>query len=101
MAIYNELRATLTCPRCNAAIETIVNMYFGLRNLAQYKIGDRINWVPRKQPQNGGRPPDGNLDGEGYLECPHCMKDAHMLVIVRSDRIIDVRPDPAKEPYVP
>jgi hypothetical protein len=64
------------------------------------KLGDRYPWVPRKQPQNGGRPEGGSLAGEGYMECPHCHKDSFLRVIVRDDVITAVEPDRDRHGYI-
>ena len=64
--------------------------------MADLKIGDRYPWVARKQPQNGGRPEGGTVDGKGYMECPRCHKDAFLRVLVRNDVIVGVEPDTEK-----
>lgn len=65
------------------------------------KIGDRYPWVIGQQPQNGGRPEGGTVDGEGYMECPHCHKDAFFRVLVRDDIIVGVEPDAKKPGHIP
>lgn len=93
MAMYNILIADLSCPHCQRQSRTPVNIYFGFCNLLQYQMGDRVQWVPRKQPQNGGRPPNGDLDSEGYAECAVCHQDYFVRVSVRADALVDARPD--------
>jgi hypothetical protein len=65
------------------------------------KIGDRYPWRERSEPQNGGRPDSGTVDGEGYMECPRCHKDAFLCVRVRDDFIVGVEPNAQKNGYVP
>lgn len=77
-----------------------VQCYFGFLNLFEYQIGDRVNWRAGKAVQNGGRPAGGNIEGEGYLECPVCELDAYVRIIIRDDIIVGVEPDPNKEPYI-
>lgn len=102
MGSYNTLRTSVTCPRCGVAVETTVDCYFGYRSeMVDLKIGERYPWAARKQPQNGGRPEGGSVDGEGYMECPHCHKDAFLRVIVRDDVILRVEPDATKRGYIP
>ena len=97
MATYNELYTSLACPRCGAIVETIVNCYFGWTGqIMQLKIGDSYPWVAGAQPQNGGRPIDGTLNGEGFMECPRCHKPAWFFVVVRSDLIVGVELDAKK-----
>ncbi len=100
MAIYNILAAEMECPRCGDPAEFRVQLHFGRRELVDYRLGDRYSWVPRKAVQNGGRPPDGDLDGEGYTECPLCAKDFFVCVEIRGDRLSGARPDTSREPYV-
>lgn len=102
MGLYNILHTSLACPRCGASVETTVDCYFGDRSeMLDLKIGDRYPWRPRRQPQNGGRPEGGSIDGEGYMECPLCQKDAFLRVRVREDVILGVKPDATKKGYIP
>jgi DNA-directed RNA polymerase subunit RPC12/RpoP len=102
MAIYNILHTSLKCPRCGVEVEATVNCYFGNRSeMDDLKIGDRYPWWPGAEPQNGGRPAGGSVDGEGYIECPHCHKDTFLRVLVRGDVIVGVEPDETKPGYIP
>jgi hypothetical protein len=101
MGTYNTLRASMDCPRCHGSALMEIELSFGdTRNLHQYEIGDRYEWLPLKAPQNGGRPENGNLDGEGYVECPLCERDFFVKVQVRADTIQLVEVDSSKAPYV-
>ncbi|NMB58736.1 MAG: hypothetical protein GYA12_06180 [Chloroflexi bacterium] len=66
-----------------------------------FNLGDEYTWVPRKAPQNGGRPFEGNLDGEGYAECPVCRKGFYVKVAIRNDRIESVSADAGKNSSFP
>jgi uncharacterized C2H2 Zn-finger protein len=101
MAIYNELRAVIRCPRCGCIVERIVNLYFGYRDLLPFHIGDKYRWTSSPLVKNGGRPEGGNLDGEGYTECPCCGKDFFVVVEIRDDTMIAAYPDLAKRPLLP
>jgi Fe-S cluster assembly scaffold protein SufB len=50
-----------------------------------FVIGDQYKWFSNRAVVNGGRPPDGNIDGEGYTECPQCGWHYFVKVIVRGD----------------
>lgn len=100
MGLYNTLRTELVCPRCGNRGEMEINMYFGFRNLFTLHLGDTYPWKPRVLPRNGGRPPGGNIDGEGYAECPTCGKDFWLHVIVRSDRILRIDFDNERPPFI-
>lgn len=101
MGTYNVLRTSLACPRCGVEVETDIDCHFGWTGeMMDLKIGDRYPWAERKQPQNGGRPEGGTVAGEGYMECPHCHKDAFLLVHVREDVIVAVEPDAKKPGYI-
>lgn len=80
--------------------EMQINMYFGFRNQFSYKIGDEIQWVPRREPQNGGRPPNGDMNGDAWMECPICSNDSYLLVEIRSDRIVAVKANDSNKPFV-
>lgn len=102
MSLYNILYISLSCPRCGERVDTTVECKFGYVNeMRELMIGDRYPWRVRAQPQNGGRPKGGNVDGDGYMECPRCNKDSFLRVIVREDVICDVEPNGKKPGYVP
>ncbi|MEW6404724.1 MAG: hypothetical protein AB1649_23250 [Chloroflexota bacterium] len=64
-------------------------------------MGDQYRWIPNKSVQNGGRPENGNMDGEEYGECPLCRLDFHVKVLIREDVIAGVEPDLEKASYIP
>lgn len=102
MGTYNTLLASLKCPRCGADVDADVDCYFGyVGEMEELRIGDRYPWFEGKQPQDGGRPAGGTVDGEGYMECPRCHKDAFLHVLVRDDVIVGVKPDTERQGYVP
>ena len=100
MSLYNKLPAEMVCPRCGASQEFEIDLYFGYRDFIRYELGDSYEWRPRKAVQNGGRPPNGDLDGEGYTQCSQCEKDFFVCVEIRGDKIVAVRPDISREPYI-
>ncbi|MEZ6049561.1 MAG: hypothetical protein R3C11_29075 [Planctomycetaceae bacterium] len=91
----------MTCPRCGSTESMEVDLYFGFRNQIEYNLGDEIVWVERKIVKNGGRPPEGDLKGEAYTECPSCKKDFFVEAIVRGDKLIEVQVDHTRPGYVP
>jgi uncharacterized protein (UPF0212 family) len=102
MSTYNILHTSLNCPRCGNTVDTAVDCHFGdTAMMADLKIGDYYPWKPGKQPQNGGRPQNGTVDGEGYMQCPHCGKDAYLRVVVRNDRIVGVELDMQRLGHIP
>ena len=101
MGTYNILHATIQCPRCGVQSATDIYCYFGRKWLLEYRLGDTYAWVERKMPHNGGRPEGGDLDGEGYAECPACHKDFFVKVHVRADVIEGVSPDAERQGYIP
>jgi hypothetical protein len=102
MGLYNTLPVQMICPRCQETVDVEVDCYFGYReSMKTFQIGDKYEWWLGKAVQNGGRPPDGDIDGEGYAECPACNKDFFVKVIVRGDVIKGVEPDPSRRYYIP
>jgi hypothetical protein len=78
-----------------------VDLYFGFRDQLNYKLGDAYRWREGRSVKNDGRPQEGNLDGEGYTECPLCAKDFWVIVRVRNDVLESVEPDTEKKPLIP
>jgi hypothetical protein len=65
-----------------------------------YALGDRYQWVPHVAIQNGGRPVDGSLQIDGYVECPLCGKDFFVNVLVNDDHLSEVEVNPLKQGYI-
>ena len=68
--------------------------------MLKFNLGDRYVWRDGKEVQNGGRPENGNIDGEGYVECRLCKKDFFVKVEVRNDVIENVEKDSLNEPFI-
>jgi len=101
MGTYNILRSYLECPRCEHEVEAEIECHFGdTREMHQLKVGDRYPWWERKEPHNGGRPAGGTMEGEGYMECPHCHRDAFLRVLVHEDVIAGIEPDSGRAGYL-
>ncbi len=101
MGIYNKLSAAITCPHCHKTNSLDIDLYFGdTRNMRQFVIGSLYTWLPEKTVEHGGRPPDGNIDGEGYAVCPNCQRDFFVNVLIRDDRIAGVEPDLHKPGHI-
>ena len=103
MGSFNIVRADCTCPRCGTDLHDVeVECRFGkTADILTFRVGDSYPWVLGKMVHHGGRPENGNLDGEGYAECPHCRKDFFLVVAVRSDVIHSVAADRTKKGYIP
>lgn len=93
--------AALACPFCGHEGRTEVDVFFGALDRYLYQVGDTCRWAPGRPVADGGRPPDGDLDGEGYVECLGCGRDWFAVVEVRADVFVDVRPDPVRTGYLP
>ena len=101
MGTYNTLLTNLTCPHCNTLVSVEIEMRFGnTLRMEKFVIGDYYRWVSGKSVQHGGRPEKGNLEGEGYAECPHCRRDFFVKVMVREDKLEGVKPDIEKAAYI-
>jgi len=101
MGTYNEIYYELQCPRCKEESKQYIQLHFGdTRYLTELKIGDKYPWVENKSIQNGGRPENGNIDGEGYVECEKCKKDFIVKAIIRNDILENIVIDQSKKPYI-
>jgi hypothetical protein len=101
MGTYNILQTTIACPHCNTLVNVEIEMFFGNTSMVdRFAIGDEYKWALRKSVQHGGRPEQGNIDGEGYTVCPQCQRDFFVKVMVREDKIKDVKPDMEKAAYI-
>jgi hypothetical protein len=101
MGTFNYLPVKMNCPRCGEYVDTVVECFFGYTSeMKTFHVGDRYEWMPRKAVQNGGRPEGGNIDGEGYTDCPSCHKDFFVKIIVRDDVIQGVVYNRDKLPYI-
>lgn len=102
MGTFNIVHAHLKCPRCGTVVDAEIEVRLGNTAQMQYlKVGDTYPWVQRARPEEGGRPPEGNVNGDGYLECPRCHKDSFVRVLVRSDVIVAIEPDLTRPGYIP
>jgi hypothetical protein len=99
MSTYDLLRVDMICPRCGESRRMEIELFVGIGNLIDYQISDRIQWASNSAPQNGGRPPNGDCEAEGYAECDRCEKDFFVKAIVRNDVLIDVIVDTNKPGY--
>ena len=101
MSTYNTLRAVMTCPHCGTQAATDVELRFGdTRSMDSFALGDNYKWLTGKAPQRGGRPADGNLDAEGYTECPACRRDYFVIVTIRENRLDAANPDMGRPGYI-
>ncbi len=102
MGTYNTIFQTLDCPRCGATVDLDIELHFG--NTAMMKtlsLGDRYHWIiGNKSAKNGGRPEQGNCEGEGYTECPSCKKDFWLKAIVEKDILVSIQVNNEKAPYI-
>lgn len=101
MANFNRFSFRMKCPRCGCEADFVVDLYFGFRDQITYQKGDVYRWTSSPMVSKGGRPPEGNLDGEGYTECPECHRDFFVRVLVRNDILQGAIPDLDKKPLIP
>lgn len=101
MGTYNILRTEIECARCKQIAEQEIDLHFGYTNeMLEYNLGGKYLLCPGRNFQNGGRPENGNIDGEGYVVCELCRRDFFVKVAVRNDVIESVDFDSTKKPYL-
>jgi hypothetical protein len=102
MGTYNKTHAVLVCPRCGGYATMEAELFFGnTSNMEFVPIGREYPFHLALAVHNGGVPPDRNLDGEGYVECPLCCKDFFVKAIVRNTILKAIEVDPSIAPHIP
>lgn len=100
MSTHNIVKLTMECPRCGNAHMVDIELFCGIGNLIVYQIGDKIAWVPRAAPQNGGRPHNGDCECLGYAECGGCKKDFFVTAKICNDVLVDIYVDRSRQPCI-
>jgi hypothetical protein len=97
----NHIRAALPCPRCGETREHEVGAMLDGQGAGHedYRLGDRVDWLPGRERDEGGRPADGNLTTEGYVVCDVCNKDFFVVVNIRGDVLTAVEVDESRPGY--
>lgn len=68
MGTYNILRAKIECPRYSRIAGQEIDLHFGYTNeMLEFNLGDKYFWCSGRELQNGGRPENGNINGEDML----------------------------------
>ena len=68
--------------------------------MLEFNLGDKYRWHFGKEFQSGGRPENGNIEGEGYVVCEICRRDFFVKVAVKNDVIECVEFDSTKKPFL-
>lgn len=101
MGTYNILRTEIECPRCKRIAVQEIDLHFGYTNeVLEFNLGEKYLWHFGRDSKNGGRPENGNIDGEGYVVCELCRRDYFVKVVVRNDVIENIDFDSTKKPFV-
>jgi hypothetical protein len=101
MGTYNILKTKIECPRCEQIAEQEIDLHFGYTNeMLEFNLGGKYLWCAEREFQNGGRPENGSIDGEGYVVCELCKRDFFVKVLVRNDVIESIEFDSTKKPYL-
>jgi len=89
MGTHDELKVRLDCPSCGrVGTVTPVEVIVGASDYNECRLGDEVHWLRGKSPQNGGRPPGGNLTVDAYAECTVCGTAHGVDVEIRNDRYL-------------
>ncbi|MGI9054576.1 MAG: hypothetical protein ACR2F2_02105 [Pyrinomonadaceae bacterium] len=101
MGTYNILKTKIKCPRCKQVTDQEVDLHLGYTNeMLEFNLGGKYLWFFGKDFKNGGRPENGDIDGEGYAVCELCRRDFFVSVKVRNDVIEGVEYDSTKKPFL-
>ncbi len=99
MGMYNQLFTEMLCPRCGACTPMDIEFKYGYLDMTVYSLGDPIQWRLGREIKNGGRPPGGSMEADGYAECSGCKKDFWVTIKIVNDRITSVQVDNDRKPY--
>src|SRR5881296_365854 len=99
MSVYNSLLTRARCPWCGKQSDIKADFRFGLRDLREYRLGDKIVWEGRGVRTPSRRPPGGNYTAEAYSECPNCGKPFWLRIVVQEDLIAEAQVDLDREEY--
>jgi hypothetical protein len=100
VSLHNILLAEFACPRCDYDGVHEVEFKFGWLDQITYRLGDEVRWAGGHGGKTLRRPPAGDLDGEGYAECPRCAKDFWVDIDIRGDRVVAAVPDSDRAGYI-
>lgn len=101
MGLHNYLLLELTCPRCGKTAEMEAEFEFGLMELTQYRLGDRLQWDGLGVKTPPVRPENGNYENDAYVVCPQCERDFWLVITVKNDVIVEAKIDATRKPYIP
>jgi hypothetical protein len=98
MIHFNTLSASLKCPYCGQSAAHRVRLAFGeTRVMGRYQLGDRYPWRPGLPVERGGRPQDGDYQGDSTSRCPVCHQVFNVHIRIRNDIIRSIEPDRARQ----
>jgi len=102
MIHFNTLSASLKCPYCGQSAAHRVKLAFGeTRVMGRYQLGDRYPWRPGLPVERGGRPQDGDFQGDSTSRCPVCHQVFNVHVRIHNDIIRSIEPDQARHAAKP
>jgi uncharacterized C2H2 Zn-finger protein len=93
MIHFNTLSASLKCPYCGQSSAHRVKLAFGeTRVMGRYQLGDRYPWRPGLPVERGGRPEEGDFQGDSTSRCPVCHQVFNVRIRIRNDIIRSIEP---------
>ncbi len=94
MIHFNTLSASMKCPYCGQSAAHRVKLAFGeTRVMGRYNLGDRYPWRPGLPVERGGRPQDGDFQGDSTSRCPVCHQVFNVHIRIQHDIIRSIEPD--------
>lgn len=99
----NILTTLAQCPHCNIVCPQNIELDLDGQGMshADYSIGETVDWLPGRSPEEGGRPADGTVDKDGYVVCSSCERDFFVIVQIRNDKIALATVNAAKPGHMP
>lgn len=91
----NHVYAVLCCPKCGHEADTEIEADVDGRGFAKdYKIGDNVDWLPRRSAESD------TLTTDGYLVCNKYHRGFFVKLFVVHSKIVVIEVDTEREGYI-
>ncbi|MEA2660285.1 MAG: hypothetical protein QOF64_3147 [Candidatus Binatota bacterium] len=89
----------MTCPACREDQDFEIELPFGGIPEQRCHVGDVIKWDGGRSVEQGGRPPDENVQEEVEVSCPKCRRFFYTVATVKADKLAKVEFNRSKSSF--